>query len=57
MDGPGDILRVSAARHGDKPALVTAVRTLSYHELDTGGLDKKYGLLATLTRTARRGVG
>jgi acyl-CoA synthetase (AMP-forming)/AMP-acid ligase II len=34
VDGPGDVLRVAAARFGDKPALVPAVRTLGYGELD-----------------------
>ncbi|GEL21152.1 AMP-dependent synthetase [Pseudonocardia sulfidoxydans NBRC 16205] len=34
MNGPGEILRASAARFGDKPALVTAARTLSFTELD-----------------------
>ncbi|MBW0089351.1 AMP-binding protein [Pseudonocardia sp. KRD-184] len=34
MDGPGDILRVAAARFGGKTALVTATRTLSFTELD-----------------------
>ncbi|WP_105968114.1 class I adenylate-forming enzyme family protein [Streptomyces geranii] len=35
MNGPGDILRSSAARFGDKHALITATRTLSFAELDT----------------------
>jgi len=34
VNGPGDILPVAAARFGDKPALVTATRTLSFTELD-----------------------
>ncbi|MFC4945229.1 class I adenylate-forming enzyme family protein [Pseudonocardia sp. GCM10023141] len=34
MDGPGDILPRAAARFGDRPALVTAARTLSFRELD-----------------------
>lgn len=34
MKGPGEILRASATRFGDKPALVTAARTLSFAELD-----------------------
>ncbi|MCU1679548.1 MAG: fatty-acid--CoA ligase [Amycolatopsis sp.] len=34
MDGPGDILRAGATRFGDKAALVTAKRTLTYRELD-----------------------
>jgi long-chain acyl-CoA synthetase len=34
MDGPGEILRAAAARFGEKPALVTASRTLSFAELD-----------------------
>jgi long-chain acyl-CoA synthetase len=34
VKGPGDILRTAAARFGDKPALVTATRTLSFTELD-----------------------
>lgn len=32
--GPGGIVPRSAARFGDKPALVTATRTLTFHELD-----------------------
>ncbi|MEU0685408.1 class I adenylate-forming enzyme family protein [Streptomyces uncialis] len=35
MNGPGDILRRAAARHGDRTALITADRTLTYTELDT----------------------
>ncbi|SCK07678.1 MULTISPECIES: class I adenylate-forming enzyme family protein [unclassified Streptomyces] len=35
MNGPGDILRHTAARHGDRTALITADRTLTYTELDT----------------------
>jgi long-chain acyl-CoA synthetase len=34
MNGPGDILPTSAARFGDKRALVTPTRTLTYRELD-----------------------
>jgi len=34
VNGPGDILRRAAARFGDKAALVTATRTLSFTELD-----------------------
>jgi len=34
VNGPGDILPAAAARFGDKPALVTATRTLGYTELD-----------------------
>ena len=34
VDGPGDILRVAAARYGDKTALVTGTRTLTFAELD-----------------------
>jgi long-chain acyl-CoA synthetase len=34
VNGPGDVLRGAAARFGDKPALVTATRTLSFRELD-----------------------
>ncbi|MDD7965344.1 class I adenylate-forming enzyme family protein [Actinomycetospora lemnae] len=34
MDGPGDILRTVGARFGEKTALVTATRTLSFAELD-----------------------
>ena len=34
MKGPGEILLASAERFGDKPALVTAARTLSFAELD-----------------------
>lgn len=34
MDVPGQILPASAARFGDKPALVTATRSLTYVELD-----------------------
>ena len=34
MNGPGDILPAAAARFGDKPALVTSTRTLSFVELD-----------------------
>ena len=34
MRSPCDILPASARRHGSKPALVTAARTLSYAELD-----------------------
>ncbi|NKQ52254.1 long-chain fatty acid--CoA ligase [Amycolatopsis sp. K13G38] len=34
MRGPGDILRVAATRFGDKSALVTATRTLTFSELD-----------------------
>ncbi|ODU07466.1 MAG: fatty-acid--CoA ligase [Pseudonocardia sp. SCN 72-86] len=34
MNGPGEILRASAARFGDRTALVTAGRTLSFTELD-----------------------
>lgn len=34
MNGPGDILPTSAARFGDKTALVTAERSLTYTELD-----------------------
>ena len=34
MNGPGDILRAAAARFGDKTALVTAARSLSFAELD-----------------------
>ncbi|WP_406397089.1 class I adenylate-forming enzyme family protein [Streptomyces uncialis] len=35
MNGPGDILRHTAARHGDRTALITADRTLTYTELDS----------------------
>ena len=34
MNGPGDIVRASAARFGNKPALITASRTLGFAELD-----------------------
>jgi long-chain acyl-CoA synthetase len=34
MKGPGDILRVAAARWGPKTALITARRSLSFAELD-----------------------
>jgi long-chain acyl-CoA synthetase len=34
VNGPGEILRASAARFGDEAALVTAARTLTYRELD-----------------------
>ncbi|MFF3373729.1 class I adenylate-forming enzyme family protein [Streptomyces sp. NPDC002680] len=34
VNGPGEILRASAKRFGDKPALVTAARTLGFAELD-----------------------
>ena len=34
LKGPGDILRVAAARFGPKTALVTATRTLSFAALD-----------------------
>lgn len=34
VNGPGDILRRSAARFGDRTALVTSTRTLSFAELD-----------------------
>ncbi|GAA4797011.1 long-chain fatty acid--CoA ligase [Actinomycetospora chlora] len=34
MNGPGDILRTVGARFGERPALVTATRTLSFAELD-----------------------
>jgi long-chain acyl-CoA synthetase len=34
VEGPGDITTASAARFGDKPALVTAARTLSFAQLD-----------------------
>ncbi len=34
MHGPGDILRSVAPRFGDKPALVTRTRTLTFAELD-----------------------
>ncbi|ABW13819.1 hypothetical protein Franean1_4440 [Parafrankia sp. EAN1pec] len=34
MEGPGNILRASAARFGPKPALITADRTLGFAELD-----------------------
>jgi long-chain acyl-CoA synthetase len=34
MNGPGEILPASAARYGDKTALVTTTRSLSYVELD-----------------------
>lgn len=36
MNGPGDILRRAAARFGDKKALVTTERTLTFAELDAG---------------------
>jgi long-chain acyl-CoA synthetase len=35
MNGPGDILPAAAAAFGDKTALVTDARTLSFAELDT----------------------
>lgn len=34
LTGPGDILPTSQATFGDKPALITAARTLSYTELE-----------------------
>ncbi|MTD55740.1 class I adenylate-forming enzyme family protein [Amycolatopsis pithecellobii] len=34
MNGPGDILRAAAARFGDRTALITATKTLSYAQLD-----------------------
>jgi non-ribosomal peptide synthetase component F len=34
MDGAGGILPHAAARFGDRPALVTSERTLSFRELD-----------------------
>src|SRR5688572_30633311 len=34
MNGPGEILPAAAARFGDKTALITAQRSLSYAELD-----------------------
>lgn len=34
MTGPGEVLRVAAERHGNRTALVTASRRLSYRELD-----------------------
>jgi len=34
MNGPGEILRASAAQFGEKTALVTSTRALSYVELD-----------------------
>ena len=34
MHGPGDILRTVGPRYGDKPALVTRTRTLTFAELD-----------------------
>lgn len=34
MNGPGDILGRAAAQFGDKPALVTNDRTLTFTELD-----------------------
>jgi long-chain acyl-CoA synthetase len=46
VDGPGDVLRVAAARFGDKPALVTAVRTLGYAELDALSERVAAGLVA-----------
>jgi long-chain acyl-CoA synthetase len=35
MKGPGDIVRVAAARYGPKTALVTSRRSLSFAELDS----------------------
>ncbi|MFF7777103.1 class I adenylate-forming enzyme family protein [Streptomyces tanashiensis] len=34
LNGPGDILPLAASRYGEKPALVTATRTLTFAELD-----------------------
>ncbi|MQY18968.1 class I adenylate-forming enzyme family protein [Nocardia macrotermitis] len=46
MNGPGDILPASAARFGDKAALVTSDRTLSYTELDAVSDRVAAGLVA-----------
>jgi long-chain acyl-CoA synthetase len=50
MNGPGEILPASAVRYGDKTALVTPARSLTYTELD----DLSHRLAASL---AAIGVG
>jgi long-chain acyl-CoA synthetase len=44
--GPGDILPHASARFGDKAALVTATRTLSYRELDAASDRVAAGLVS-----------
>jgi AMP-binding enzyme len=53
MNGPGDILHRSASRFGDKPALVTSDRTLSFAELDALSDRVAAGLLARGVESGR----
>ncbi len=50
MRGPGDILAAAARRYGDKTALITAERSLSYAELDDLAARSAAGLLAAGVR-------
>ena len=54
MNGPGDILHASARRFGDKPALVTAARTLTYEELNTSSDHVAAGLASGGVRPGDR---
>lgn len=53
MDGPGDILRATAARFGGRTALVTASRTLTYAELDALSDRVAAGLVARGVRAGQ----
>ena len=46
LRGPGDVLPYAAARHGDRTALITATRTLTFTELDQLSAQVAAGLLA-----------
>ncbi len=53
MHGPGDILRAVGPRFGDKPALVTRTRTLTFAELDALSDRVAAGLAARGVRAGR----
>lgn len=53
MHGPGDILRAVGPRYGDKPALVTRTRTLTFAELDALSDRVAAGLAARGVRAGR----